>query len=122
MSDFWVIFDYVNPPLEKNYNLKILLTDKPNYPAPTEDCTYQVFDLISDAFVENAIAKYSSKDKILELSNVEKDRGYALKIGGEEMGKFVMNTAHFDEKYDRHIIVGKAIETGIILLIVNTKY
>ena len=47
-----------------------------------------------------------SEDKILELSNVEKYRGYALKIDGEEMSKFVINTKHFDEKYDRTIIVG----------------
>ena len=45
---------------EKYYNIKFLLTDKGNYPAPTKDCTYQLFDLISEVFVENAIAKYSS--------------------------------------------------------------
>ena len=58
-----------------------------------------------------------TEDKILELSNVKKYRGYALKIDGEVMSTFVVNTAHFDEKYDRTIIVGKTIETGIIILI-----
>ena len=31
-----------------------VLTDKlPNYPAPKYNCSYQLFDLISDAYVEN---------------------------------------------------------------------
>ena len=65
-----------------------------------------MFDLISDTFVENAKAKYSSTDKILELSNVVKDRAYALKKDGAEMKKFVISIAHFDEKYDKNITVG----------------
>ena len=49
---------------------------------------------------------YFSEEKILKLSNVKKDRVYALKKDGEEMTKFVMNTKHFNEKYYRTIIVG----------------
>ena len=71
-----------------------------------KDCSYQVFDLISDEYVEIATAKYSSRKKILELSNVEEDRGYALKIDGEEMAKFVINTAHFNDSYTGNITVG----------------
>ena len=52
-----------------------------------------------------------SEDKRLELYNAEKDRGYALKIDGEDirledMFKFVVSTEHFNENYDRNIIVG----------------
>ena len=64
-----------------------------------------MFDLISDAYVENATAKYSSTDKILELSNVEKDRGYALKIDEEEMFRFVISTSHFIENYEKTILI-----------------
>ena len=64
-----------------------------------------MFDLISDAYVENTTAKYSSTDKILELSNIEKNRGYALKIDEEEMFRFVISTSHFYEKYERNIFV-----------------
>ena len=85
----------------------LYLTDSPpNSPAPTNNCSYQLFDLVSDKYVENATAVYSSTDKILELSNVEEDRGYALKIDGEEMAKFVINTAHFNDSYTGNITVG----------------
>ena len=72
-----------------------------------------MFDLISDAHVENATAKYSSTDKILELSNVEEDRGYALKIDGEEMFKFVVSTAHFIENYERNILIGEELPRNV---------
>ena len=92
----------------------LYLTDRPpNYPAPKEDCSYQLFDLISDAYVENATAKYSSTDKRLELSNVKEDRGYALKIDGEEMSKFVVSTAHFIENYERNILIGEELPRNI---------
>ena len=74
-----------------------------------------MFDIISDAYVENATAKYSSTDKILEVSNVEEDRGYALKIDGEEMFKFVVITTHFDEKYEREIFVGDELPRNILI-------
>ena len=72
-----------------------------------------MFDLISDAYVESATAIYSSRDKILELSNVEKDRGYALKKEGNEMYKFVVSTTLFDEKYEREIFVDDASTTNV---------
>ena len=47
-----------------------------------------------------------SEDKRLELYNAKKDRGYALKIDGEDIFKFVVSTSNFEENYDRNIIVG----------------
>ena len=72
-----------------------------------------MFDLISDAYVENATAIYSSRDKILELSNVEKDRGYSLRIDEEEMFRIVISTTHFDEKYEREIFVGDELPRNV---------
>ena len=56
--------------------------------------------------LENATAIYSSIDKILKVSNVEEDRGYALKIDGNEMSKFVPSTENFNYLDTRNITVG----------------
>ena len=54
-----------------------------------------------------------SGEKILEVFNVEKDRGYALKIDGEDNFKFVVSTSHFEEKYDRNISVGDELPRNV---------
>ena len=96
----------------------LYLTDSPpNSPAPTNNCSYQLFDLVSDKYVENATAIYSSTDKILKLSNVEEDGGYALKIGEEEMSRFVISTSNFDEKYERKILVCDELPRNISIYV-----
>ena len=66
--------------------------------------------------LENATAIYSSIDKILKVSNVEEDRGYALKIDGNEMSKFVPSTENFNDLDTRHFAVGvNPHQLGLIL-------
>ena len=65
------------------------ILDSQHYPAPSEDCVYEVFDMFKNELVKNSTAKFYSDQKVLELINVEKEVPYILKKDGRNMSKLV---------------------------------
>ena len=65
------------------------ILDSQHYPAPSENCTYEVFDMLKNELVKNSTAKFYSNQKVLELINVEKEVPYILKQDGKNMSKLV---------------------------------
>ena len=66
------------------------ILDSQYYPAPSEDCRYEVFDMLKNPQVENySYAIYHSNQKVLELINVETETPYILKQDGKNMSKLI---------------------------------
>ena len=64
-----------------------------------ESCTYHVYDIFDefgDKHEENAI--YNAERKILKVGNVSSEKGYILKISGEEMTKLYLTTSNINNK------------------------
>ena len=66
---------------------------------PFEDCTYDVYDIFNELRDKHKeYANYNAERKILKVGNVSSEKGYILKISGEEMTKLYMTTSNINNK------------------------
>jgi len=76
--------------LTNDGTIKFGVYDSQHYPAPSEDCKYEVFDMLKNNQVENnSYAIYNSSQNVLELINVETETPYILKQDGKNMSKLI---------------------------------